>query len=208
MHGYFFYLFIGGYLIGSVPFAYLLTKRKHGLDIRKVGSGNVGARNAFEVTRSRSTGIIVLLLDVLKGFVPLYAFELLYNRPAGLPWLAFGLVLGHCYPVWLRFQGGRGLATSAGILILISPQALVLWLAAYFVSSKIRPQVHLNAMIALLVVALAAVSVPDRWIEHSTFYLQLPAPIIREGVLFLFIVLFSRHAEPVWQYAQTLKPKH
>ena len=206
MEAYFFYLFLAGYLIGSIPFAYLLTKRKHGVDIRKLGSGNVGARNAFEVTQDRSTGIIVLVLDVLKGFVPLFVFELCFALPEGIPWLAFGLVLGHCYPVWLRFHGGRGLATAAGILLFISPQALVLWLAAYFISSKIRPQVHLNAMIALLVVALAMVSVPDYWIEHSMFYQQLSPPIMREGVLFLFIVLFSRHVLPVWQYTQTLKP--
>ncbi len=205
MHLFYFYYFLGGYLIGSIPFAFLLTKRKHGIDIRNAGSGNVGARNVYEVTLDKRTGVIVLLLDLLKGLVPVLLMEILHSNIDALPWLAFGIVLGHCYPIWLGWHGGRGLATTAGIMLLISPVAILLWLLAYFLSSKIRPQVHLNSMIALLVVAVALVSVPDAWLARSSPS-SLDPPIIREGVLFLLVVLFSRHIVPVWQYARTINP--
>jgi glycerol-3-phosphate acyltransferase PlsY len=204
MYAFFFLLFIAGYLVGSVPFAYLLTKRKHGLDIRTLGSGNVGARNVFEVTADKRTSVLVLCLDVLKGIAAVALYSVWVGPLPGLISLSLGVVAGHCYPVWLKFHGGRGLAAAAGILLAVCPLALALWLTAYWLSSIVRSQVHLNAMIALLVVALAVVSVPDGWIVQSNLW-SIPPTTIRGVVLALFIVLFSRHLGPVWQYARSIE---
>ena len=120
---------LGGYLCGSIPFA-MLIGRARGVDIRKIGSGNVGAAN---VTRSigRWWGLLCLLLDALKGLVPVVAagwhFGALGNPDpqAAIAWrwlaVAAAAVLGHTFPVWLRFKGGKGVATGLGVLLGLWP---------------------------------------------------------------------------------------
>src|SRR5512147_2237624 len=110
----------GGYLIGSVPWAFILVRLRSNRDIRKEGSGNVGTLNSYVVTGSRKVGVAVLLLDLAKGFA---AAE--FGRMVGggdFSTAAVGLlaaILGHNYPVWLRFKGGRGLAPAAGGMLAI-----------------------------------------------------------------------------------------
>ncbi|MEK6565125.1 MAG: glycerol-3-phosphate acyltransferase, partial [Bacteroidota bacterium] len=105
---------LAGYLIGSIPTAFLVVKRTAGVDIRQSGSGNVGGYNAFTVTRSKSIGFVVGVLDGVKGLVAVFVASLT-GEMVSLQMLAlFGAVLGHNYPVWLRFKGGRGLATACG----------------------------------------------------------------------------------------------
>jgi len=200
MHFTFFIELAVGYLIGSIPFGYIVSRWKHGIDIRKVGSGNVGARNVLEVTQDKSSGMLVLILDLLKGAVPVLVLLLLTRNPA-IPWVCFAIVLGHCYPVWLRFRGGRGLATAAGVLLVLSPAFLVLWLILYWLSSKIRAQVHLNSLIALVGVGLAAALLPLEFIGQSDLGMNLvSASVVKETVIFVFVVLLSRHLGPVLEY--------
>ncbi|MGA2759743.1 MAG: glycerol-3-phosphate 1-O-acyltransferase PlsY [Candidatus Cybelea sp.] len=136
-------IFIVAYLIGSIPFGYLVGRIFFHTDIRKQGSGNIGAMNAL---RALGTGgaAVVLLLDALKGFVPtlcaLHVFNGFLDTP-GLPpsaeiiasLVATGTVLGHCFSPWLRFRGGKGVATSFGaVFALCWPAGLVAvggWLA-------------------------------------------------------------------------------
>src|SRR4029453_9447144 len=110
-----------GYLAGSVPFAYLLARRA-GIDVRVAGSGNVGAAN---VLRTTGTGraVTVMLLDVAKGA----AAVLIVNLAAGGPSIAAltgaAAIVGHIYPVWLRFHGGKGVAVAAGVFSVLTPIA-------------------------------------------------------------------------------------
>ena len=131
-----------GYLLGSIPTGFLVGKAR-GVDIRSSGSGNIGATNAFRVL-GKTAGTLVLLADALKGF--LACFLAVHAVAAGLgltpssatrEFLAIvagiAAILGHNYTIWLRFKGGKGIATSAGVLIAWAPGALlvclVLWLA-------------------------------------------------------------------------------
>jgi len=123
-------LIVGAYLLGSVPSAYILVKMRKGIDIRKVGSGNVGSTNTIRAA-GRSTGIAVFFMDSLKGYFPaliglLYAGETLAVL-AGLA--AF---IGHLYPIWLSFKGGKGVATTIGIAFALMPLQASLTFAFWF----------------------------------------------------------------------------
>src|SRR3982751_6160182 len=110
------------YLVGSVPFAYLLARRR-GIDLRLVGSGNIGATNVLRSSGVRAA-IVAMMLDALKGSVAVLVAERL-SAGAGTP-VAAGVasVIGHIYPVWLRFRGGKGVGTAAGGVAVLAPLAL------------------------------------------------------------------------------------
>lgn len=112
-----FLLLFLGYLLGSIPSGYLISKRK-GVDIRKVGSGNIGGTNVSRAFGLK-WGVIVGVLDILKGVIPVYlAFNYL-SSDWQIALVAVSPVLGHIFPVWIKFKGGKGVATSAGALFVI-----------------------------------------------------------------------------------------
>ena len=115
--------FAFAYLLGSIPFGLLLTKAAGLGDVRQIGSGNIGATNVLR-TGHKGLAAATLLLDGLKGFFAVYfvkssfavnAPELLFAEAGPVPAAAVGAVLGHCFPVWLKFKGGKGVATNAGV---------------------------------------------------------------------------------------------
>ncbi len=135
---------VGGYVSGATPFGYLAGKLK-GLDIRQHGSGNIGATNAIRVL-GKGIGIPVFILDLLKGWLPIWlAKTWLVSMPDAAALIStaavvtgFAAVLGHMFTFWLSFKGGKGVATTAGVLLGIAPLAmlggLVVWLAFFFIT--------------------------------------------------------------------------
>ena len=101
-----------GYALGSIPFGLLLAKAAGKGDVRAIGSGNIGATNVLR-TGSKGLAAAVLLLDLAKGFVPVFLAWRWWPDAAGFA--ALGAVVGHCFPVWLKFKGGKGVATAAGV---------------------------------------------------------------------------------------------
>jgi acyl phosphate:glycerol-3-phosphate acyltransferase len=120
-----FFIFLAAYVCGSIPFGLLLGKLFGATDVRKTGSGNIGATN---VARSAglSAGILTLVLDAAKGAVPVWLARHYFPDHAAFQILAgLGALAGHCFPVWLKFNGGKGVATAAGVfLVLCLPAAL------------------------------------------------------------------------------------
>jgi glycerol-3-phosphate acyltransferase PlsY len=114
---------IGAYLAGSIPTG-LLFARARGVDIRQVGSGNIGATNVARNLGKR-LGVVVLLLDACKGALPVLLVRLLGLEDSIDPFLltatGFAAIAGHCFPVWLRFHGGKGVATSLGVFLVVDP---------------------------------------------------------------------------------------
>jgi len=156
--------FLLGYAFGSIPFGLLLTWRGHG-DIRKIGSGNIGATNVLR-TGSKKLAAATLLLDLAKGLVPVLLAKVLFDAPAAMPEAAYGpvplaalgAVLGHCFPVWLKFKGGKGVATNAGVAFgLAWPIGLtyaVIWIAIVYLS-RISSLAGMSAVIAASIAAAA-----------------------------------------------------
>ena len=116
-------LLVLAYLLGSIPFGLLLAKLFGGSDLRKSGSGNIGATNVARVV-GPAAGILTLLLDAAKGALAVWLVGRLSGQSATLIMLA-GVValLGHCFPVWLKFKGGKGVATALGVFLMLAPLA-------------------------------------------------------------------------------------
>jgi acyl phosphate:glycerol-3-phosphate acyltransferase len=114
-------LLLVGYLCGSIPFG-VIVARCMGIDLTQVGSGNIGATNVAR-TLGKPAGALVLLLDGAKGFLPVFLAARAGVAPALLAGIALCAVLGHVFPVWLRFRGGKGVATGLGVLIALAPWA-------------------------------------------------------------------------------------
>jgi glycerol-3-phosphate acyltransferase PlsY len=127
-------LVVLGYLSGSVPYGVILTRLVTGKDVRTVGSGNIGATNVARAG-GRKLGLLVLALDVLKAVVPLLvARRVLAGEPGGEAWVtavAVSAFVGHLFPVWLGFRGGKGVATGLGIFLVLAPAAAVAGALAY-----------------------------------------------------------------------------
>ncbi len=139
---------IAAYLLGSIPTGYLVAKAK-GIDIRSVGSGNIGATNVFRIL-GKGAGTLVLLTDALKGFLACTLVVFLVRKyilaDAGFPGkeilavvAGVAAILGHNYTCWLKFKGGKGIATTAGVLVALVPWALLIVLGIWilvFVTSR------------------------------------------------------------------------
>ena len=188
------------YLIGSFPTAYLVVKKTSQLDIRTAGSGNVGGRNALEVTGKKSIGVLVVAIDVLKGIISVTLATMVFaDRPAAISAAMAGVVLGHCYPVWLRFKGGRGLATAAGVMLVTGWIWVVLWLVLYFTSSKATENVHLSSVIALVATPIVAWFLPD--LTSVSIYLNyLTEQEFFTAALLPLAVSLSRHIGPLKEF--------
>jgi glycerol-3-phosphate acyltransferase PlsY len=121
-----------GYFLGSIPFGYLLVRAFRGADVRTTGSGNIGATNVART--SPLLGILTLVLDVLKGMAAVgIALALCPNNRTVAFLAALAAVSGHIFPVWLRFRGGKGVATGLGSFVLLTPKAVLLAMAVFVV---------------------------------------------------------------------------
>src|SRR5688500_16536039 len=143
-----------GYLAGSVPFAYLLARRR-GIDVRVAGSGNVGAANVLRTTGAWR-GVIVMSLDVAKGIGAVAIAHTLAGGTALMALTGAAAIVGHIYPVWLRFHGGKGVAVAAGVFTMLSPGATALAAGLFLVIAWITRCVSLASMASSLALPPAA----------------------------------------------------
>jgi glycerol-3-phosphate acyltransferase PlsY len=149
------------YVLGSIPFGYLLVRTFRGEDVRQSGSGNIGATNVSR--KSPLLGALTLLLDALKGSAAVGLAYFLSERMAGeiMPYEAMSVaalfaVLGHVFPVWLKFRGGKGVATGLGSFIVITPKAVLIAAGIFFVVVAIFRYVSLGSVIAVASLPLLA----------------------------------------------------
>lgn len=148
-----FYALALGYALGSVPFGLILTQWFGAGDLRSIGSGNIGATNVLRTGR-KGLAAATLLLDLLKGLTAVWLAQTLFAAAA--PLAALGAVLGHCFPVWLRFKGGKGVATTMGVSLgLAWPLALV-YAATWLVMLALTRISSLSGMTAVIAVPVAA----------------------------------------------------
>ncbi len=137
------------YLLGSIPFGLILTKIFSKTDIRKIGSGNIGATNVLR-TGNRFLATATLLLDVLKGYIAVILTIKYFPELIQLSCLI--VFLGHLFPIWLKFRGGKGVATYLGILFAVSPQLSFLFIFTWLVVSLIFRYSSLSSMFSALTV--------------------------------------------------------
>ena len=137
------------YLSGSIPFGLILTRLFGGQDVRKIGSGNIGATNVLR-TGNRYLAATTLLLDIFKGYAPVVITQQYF--PEYLQLSALMAFLGHVFPIWLKFKGGKGVATYLGILFALSNELSILFIFTWVVVSLIFKYSSLSSMFSSLTV--------------------------------------------------------
>jgi acyl phosphate:glycerol-3-phosphate acyltransferase len=182
--------FLLGYLLGSIPFGLLLTRAAGLGDIRKMGSGNIGATNVLR-TGGKGLAAATLLLDALKGAAPvLIAAQLGELAAVGA---AAGAVLGHMFPVWLSFKGGKGMATTLGVMWGLSWPVGAIACAAWLVFAAIFRYSSLATLLAVVVAALAAWFLTD---PRAAVLLTLLVPLV-----------WARHHQNIDRLLKGTEPK-
>ena len=173
------------YLIGSLPFALILTKLFGFGDIRNIGSGNVGATNVLR-TGNKFLAFIVLLIDIIKGFIPFLICQIYFNEMNIINKIIIChfAVIGHIFPVWLKFKGGKGVATYIGFLFGINPYISISFFIVWLIIAAITKYSSLSSLIAILVAPSYFLFI------NFNFYI---------GVFFIYltIVIIIKHAENI-----------
>lgn len=197
--------FLIGYLIGSFPTAYLLLKKLKNLDITSEGTGNVGAMNSFDVTKSKLIGVSVLFIDLLKGMLPIFIIKIILTTDFTLFAIALiGCVFSHCYNPWLQLKGGRGLASAAGGCAIIFPFALVVWAILWVIFNLIRK----NATIANVTASVMTLIIVMTSSEIAMKYAFPKPESVSTLILFstgLMLIIISKHTEPLQELLEQTK---
>jgi glycerol-3-phosphate acyltransferase PlsY len=152
------------YLLGAVPASYIAGRMAKGIDLREHGSGNLGATNTFRVLGAK-VAAPVMIFDILKGTFPVVAFTQWDAPSADARWaLAYGAaaIVGHVFSVYMRFKGGKGVATSAGVFLGLAPVALAAGVAVWLLVLKVGRMVSAASILAALVVGVMLVLTPVR----------------------------------------------
>ncbi len=170
-------LTIVAYLFGAIPFGLLVAKSK-GVDIRSQGSGNIGATNVLRVI-GKGWGIFTFVLDVLKGFIPAFFFpELAKLDPEWGVLFGLAAIMGHAFPVYLKFKGGKGVATSAGMLLGVAPLAVGIGIGVWIVCMVVWRYVSLASMAAAATIAVAVWIVEDKGLVINSALTALGVMVI------------------------------
>jgi glycerol-3-phosphate acyltransferase PlsY len=192
-------LVVAAYLIGAIPFGYLVARAAAGIDIRTVGSGNIGATNVGRTLGFRFF-VLVFLLDMAKGLVPTLTFPRLAALPELPVLVALATILGHNFPVYLGFKGGKGVATSLGALLALDPVAGVASAAGFGVFLAVTRYVSLSSILGGVVFV-------------ATHFLRTSAPWAREQramsvlTVVLLVLMVVRHRKNVSRIATGTEPK-
>ncbi len=155
-------LYLAAYLIAGIPFGYLLAKQFAGVDIKQAGSGNIGATNVLRVVKekdpklAKKLGAATLFLDAVKGMIILFVAMAL-DAPESVLWtIAVLAVVGHCFSAFLGFEGGKGVATGFGVLLVLLPVPSLIAIAVWFVAGKLLKISSLSSLIGLAALLTAS----------------------------------------------------
>jgi glycerol-3-phosphate acyltransferase PlsY len=166
------------YLLGSIPFGYLLVRAFRGEDVRETGSGNIGATNVSRT--SKGLGVLTLVFDVLKGLAAVVITRLAFpgNRTL-LGAAALFAIVGHMFPVLLRFRGGKGVATGLGSFVLITPKTILIMLAVFAIIFLAFRYVSLASILTVALFPLLSwILEPDRVNSQMLFFIALSCALI------------------------------
>jgi glycerol-3-phosphate acyltransferase PlsY len=170
---------LGSYLLGSIPFGFILTKVFLKKDIRDIGSGNIGATNALR-TGNKLLGYATLILDISKAILPVLFVK--FNYPDYIFIAALSTFLGHVFPIWLKFKGGKGVATYVGILFSINLIFGLVFIVSWAITFLISKYSSLSSLVASLIVPIYLVVFEN---YNSIFF------------IIMFVLIFYTHRENV-----------
>ena len=174
---------LAAYVAGATPSAYWIGRAFHGKDLRTLGSCNLGATNAFRVLGWQAA-LRVVVVDIFKGFAPVWWFPGLDDQTAVWWTVAYGAaaIMGHVFSFWVRFRGGKGVATSAGVLAAVAPVAALAGFVAWVVALLVTRTVSVASIVAALTVGVAGMFIPGIGVSGKVFF----------GFIALFVVWAHR----------------
>ncbi len=192
-------LFPLAYLLGSIPFGLILGKLFAAADVRTAGSGNIGATNVARVA-GPLPGILTLLLDAAKGWLAVWlASRITQADAAVMVFCGLLALIGHCFPIWLRFRGGKGVATAAGIFAALCPEALLPALILFAVVVRFWRFVSLGSLAAAASIPLLVYLL---WAPHFA-----PPPILDIGTIAIAALVIYQHRGNIGRLARGEEPK-
>jgi glycerol-3-phosphate acyltransferase PlsY len=190
---------LGSYLLGSIPFGLLLAKLFGGADVRKAGSGNIGATNVARVA-GPAAGALTLLLDAAKGWFAVWLAGRFMHGQAGLLVASgFFALMGHCFPPWLRFRGGKGVATAAGVFAALCPEAMVAALILFALVVWFWRYVSLGSLAAAAAIPLFVYFL---WAPHFA-----PPNAVTLGSLAISALVIFQHRGNIGRLVRGEEPK-
>ena len=174
------------YLLGSIPFGYILVRAFRGQDVRQTGSGNIGATNVSRT--SPRLGVLTLILDALKGLAAVALTRMLFpGHNILLGAAAFFAIIGHMFPVWLRFRGGKGVATGLGSFVLLTPKTILVMVAIFVVIFLAFRYVSLASILTVALFPLLA------WV----FEPYRDAPQVLAFITAASLLIIAKHHENI-----------
>jgi glycerol-3-phosphate acyltransferase PlsY len=191
---------VASYLLGAIPFGFVLVRLVKGIDLRTVGSGNIGATNAMRVL-GKPLGLVAFLLDFAKGLVPVVAFVPLFASAPSTPLrvlMGAAAVVGHVFPIYLRFKGGKAVATGCGALIGLDPLVFVAGGLAWLVA------VGLSRMVSVGSLAMAVAFAAAAWWRSSA---HTDGGWLVGGAVALAALIFWRHRANIARIAAGTEPR-
>jgi acyl phosphate:glycerol-3-phosphate acyltransferase len=192
-------LLLVSYLLGSIPFGVILAKFLGGADVRKAGSGNIGATNVARVA-GPAAGVLTLLLDAAKGwFAVCLAARVMHGETGFLVAAGFFALLGHCFPLWLRFRGGKGVATAAGAFAALCPEAMIAALILFALVVWFWRYVSLGSLAAAATIPLFVYFL---WAPHFA-----PPDVVTLGSLAISAVVIFQHRGNIGRLVRGEEPK-
>ena len=195
--------FLIGYAFGSIPTALLVVQKARGIDVRTVGSGNVGAMNSYLVTRSALIGITVFLLDFLKGLAPVVITRMWLGADLPVEGAAgVGAIVGHNFSIWLNGRGGRGIATAAGAVLTIVPIVIPVWVLCWAIGFAFVREINVSNAVACCLSPLLLIVLPDEirnmWCESS-----VPTVPIIVFVAIVMAIILTKLVKPVHEFVHS-----
>ncbi len=182
-------LYVAAYLIAGIPFGYLLAKQFAGVDIKNAGSGNIGATNVLRVVKesdpklAKKLGAATLFLDAVKGVLVILAAKML-GAPESVLWtIAVLAVIGHCFSVFLAFEGGKGVATGFGVFLILMPIPALIAIAVWFAASKGLKISSLSSLIGLVAFIIAS----------YVMYPEVPGIGSHAPIWIISFIIFYKH---------------
>jgi acyl phosphate:glycerol-3-phosphate acyltransferase len=189
-------LVMASYLLGAIPNGLLIARLK-GVDLQKTGSGNIGATNVYRCV-GKGWGVLAFVLDAVKGFIPAFFFPRVIDSAP--PWLGLACgaaaVAGHNWPVWLNFKGGKGVSTSAGMLLGIAPAAVGIGFAVFAVTVLTTRWVSLGSI-------LAAVAVPAAYVWMN----GTANPLLAGALLVMGLLVILKHRANIRRLLAGTEPR-
>ena len=182
-------IIIIAYLLGSIPFGYLIVRRKVGADIRETGSGGTGATNVSR-RAGKAAGVFTLVLDALKGAVAVEWARVVAGPSFTAEWIvaaaAIAVIVGHIFPVWLRFRGGKGVATGVGVFLMLAPIALLCAGVLFAAIVLFTRYVSLGSMVAAATIPLFV------WMQ-SVFVVPVAdlRPLLTAAIVGAVLIIFA-----------------